>query len=143
MKDSADPLGGWDLKETLKTTGPANNDLYGGLYYYLKDLLRRFFNRLSVLDVSFHLTQMDAVDLPNHLNREKEAGYEFDRIEVGFPGDDRGAKCFPLIRDLGFQHRGYGLSRAGKNTVNVWKAPQDTQRKPTCSIDYLISKRNT
>ena len=93
MKDSADPLEGWALEETLKMTGSPNNDLYGGLYNYLKDLFSQFSKRLSVLDVSFHLTQVDAADLLKLWNQHKEKGSGFDRIEVGFQGVGRGVRC--------------------------------------------------
>lgn len=78
MKDSADPLRGWDFAEVLKTpSGPARNDIYCKLFYYLRELFSSFHRRLSSLNTSFQLFHLDAQDLPDYL----ETG-TFARIEV-------------------------------------------------------------
>ncbi|OCK75946.1 hypothetical protein K432DRAFT_419507 [Lepidopterella palustris CBS 459.81] len=78
MKDGADPFDGWSLAQVLETpSGPAKNDLYGKLFYYLRDLFTLFHRRLSSLDISFQLFQVDVRQLPRHV-----AGQRFARIEV-------------------------------------------------------------
>lgn len=78
MKDSADPLDGWNLSEVLKVQcGPASNDSYGKLFYFLTSLFSRFYHRLSVLEASFELLNLDAKNLRDHL-----PDGTFSRIEV-------------------------------------------------------------
>lgn len=78
MHDSADPLNGWSLKEVEdSSSGPATADIYGKLFYHVCAVLRAFLLRLSVLKVFFRLLQVDASDLPDHLENSS-----FSRIEV-------------------------------------------------------------
>jgi hypothetical protein len=77
MKDSADPIDGWDLREVLKVCGPASNDIYGKLYCLLSSLFSRFYQRLSMLEIHLELLNIDAQSLPDHLR-----GRTFSRIEV-------------------------------------------------------------
>lgn len=78
MHDNADPLSGWSSKEVEATSsGPATADVYGKLFYYIREQLRAFLTRLSDLPVSFELFQMDVADLGDNLTRGL-----FSRIEV-------------------------------------------------------------
>src|SRR5258707_1357550 len=78
MRDNADPLNGWSTNEVEDTSsGPATADIYGKLFYHVRAVVRAFLLRLSGLQVSFRLFQVDASDLPDYL----EAG-SFSRIEV-------------------------------------------------------------
>ena len=78
MRDNADPLNGWSLKDIEHTSsGPAAADIYGKLFYHVRTVLRAFLLRLSGLQVSFQLYHLDASDLLNHLE-----GSSFNRIEV-------------------------------------------------------------
>lgn len=78
MQDSADPLHGWSSKDVADcSSGPANADIYGKLFYHVGAMLRAFLLRLSDLQVSFALFQMDACDLAEHME-----GSSFSRIEV-------------------------------------------------------------
>lgn len=78
MRDNADPLNGWSLEEVENTSsGPAAADIYGKLFYHVRTVLRAFLIRLSGLQVSFQLFQLEASDLPHYLG-----GSSFSRIEV-------------------------------------------------------------
>ncbi|KFY28454.1 hypothetical protein V493_02929 [Pseudogymnoascus sp. VKM F-4281 (FW-2241)] len=78
LHDNADPLNGWSLKEVEdSSSGPASADIYGKLFYYIHQELRTFLLRLSGLEVSFRLFQVNAADLPDHLENDS-----FSRIEV-------------------------------------------------------------
>ncbi|KAF2277188.1 uncharacterized protein EI97DRAFT_449912 [Westerdykella ornata] len=69
MNDSADPFDGWDLREVLQIhCGPASNDIYGKLHWFLTHLLSRFYHRVSNLEIQFELLNFDAEILPDHLN---------------------------------------------------------------------------
>ncbi|CZS75064.1 unnamed protein product [Fusarium graminearum] len=78
MYDNADPLNGWSVEEVEGTsTGLATSDIYGKLYYHLRSVLKAFLERLSRSRVAFELFQVDASDLPGHLENRF-----FDRIEI-------------------------------------------------------------
>ncbi|WQF89858.1 hypothetical protein CDEST_14872 [Colletotrichum destructivum] len=101
MKDDADPLHGWFSKEVQETSnGPASDDIYGKLFVHTQALLFVFLGRLPGLQASFQLFQMDASDVPGHL----EAG-SYTRIEVsnisdtGYLGIHRTLGCMvPLLQ---------------------------------------------
>ena len=81
MKDSADPLDGWNLRDIAEVNyGPASNDLYGKLYLSLVELLSSFHDRLCRGSYNFSLLNLDAKDLPSRCK-----GTKFARIEVGGP----------------------------------------------------------
>jgi hypothetical protein len=78
MHDYADPLNRWPSKGVEEClTGPATAVIYGKLFYHIRAVLRAFLLRLSGVQVSFHLFQMDASRLPDYLERGS-----FSRIEV-------------------------------------------------------------
>ncbi|OBT63191.1 hypothetical protein VE03_07739 [Pseudogymnoascus sp. 23342-1-I1] len=78
LRDNSDPLNGWSLKEVeSRSSGAASADIYGRLFYYIRTEIRAFLLRLSGLEVSFRLFQMNAADLPDHLEASS-----FSRIEV-------------------------------------------------------------
>ncbi|KAK8917376.1 hypothetical protein VCV18_009840 [Metarhizium anisopliae] len=74
--DSAEPLHGWSLQEVSRASGAAANDVLGKLYYSLLDLIRSVHGRLGHVNISFHLCNLDAAALPQHLDVMR-----FDRIE--------------------------------------------------------------
>lgn len=82
MLDSADPLQGWPADEIIRNAPLAKNDLYGGLFIYLQDVLWRFCDRVSKLKVDFQLFQVDALRLPSLLKLYGIGRHSFDRIEV-------------------------------------------------------------
>lgn len=78
MTDNADPRNGWPSEEVAATSsGAASNDVYGKLFYFVRQELRRFVKRMSALNISFALLQVDAQDLQDHLRNQL-----FSRIEV-------------------------------------------------------------
>jgi hypothetical protein len=78
LHGGSDPLHGWSMKDIEATsTGPATSDIYGKLFHHLRSLLKGFLERMERSTMSFRLLQMDAIDLPNHLAKQR-----FDRIEV-------------------------------------------------------------
>ncbi|KFY89500.1 hypothetical protein V500_05642 [Pseudogymnoascus sp. VKM F-4518 (FW-2643)] len=78
LLDNADPLNGWSLKDVeSSSSGPASADVYGKLFYYIRAEIRAFLLRLSGLEITFRLFQVNAADLPDRLERSS-----FSRIEV-------------------------------------------------------------
>lgn len=79
MKDDASPLEGWDYYEYRKFAPKASNDVMGSFYFFLRDMLSRFCNRVRDIDVHFQLFNVDVRELPRHLSTQES---QFDRIEV-------------------------------------------------------------
>ncbi len=78
MTDMADPLDGWSQTDVLQTSsGPASADIYGKLYYMVRALLKSFLGRISGLDISFRYYRLDAIDLPEYLEKKT-----YSRVEV-------------------------------------------------------------
>jgi hypothetical protein len=82
MMDSADPLDGWPLEEVIQKLPSARNDIYGGLFMYLQDVLLEFCDKIQRLNVQFQLYQADALDLPGLMGQYGMGYQHFDRIEV-------------------------------------------------------------
>ncbi|UKZ69119.1 uncharacterized protein TrAtP1_010132 [Trichoderma atroviride] len=77
LKDSSDPLEGWNIFDILnKTPRAAPSDVYGKLYFYLQHAFKAFIEKSISLSASFQLFNVDAEDLSKHLERGT-----FSRIE--------------------------------------------------------------
>ncbi|KPM34923.1 hypothetical protein AK830_g11652 [Neonectria ditissima] len=62
MKDNADPFSGWSSKEVAETSsGPATADMYGKLFYHIREILQSFLDRVPKLKIKFELFNLDAV----------------------------------------------------------------------------------
>lgn len=77
MDDKADPLNGWPIREVARVQTMAKEDLYGKLYLYLQDVFQKFLDRLARVGIDFELLNMDAIELPANLQKNKYA-----RVEV-------------------------------------------------------------
>ena len=80
MRDDASPLEGWDYYEYIKFAPKATNDVMGSFFFFLRDTLLRFCERIKDIDICFRLFNVDARELPDYLSTEES---QFDRIEVG------------------------------------------------------------
>ncbi|KAL4969948.1 uncharacterized protein BDV14DRAFT_195486 [Aspergillus stella-maris] len=68
MADLDDPVHGWPSEELAATSpSPATSDIYGKLFFYLRDTLSVFHRRLSQSRIYFTMAQMDAADLCSRL----------------------------------------------------------------------------
>ncbi|KAF5962848.1 hypothetical protein FBULB1_13786 [Fusarium bulbicola] len=84
MHDSADPVEGWSAKDVDMTpNGPATSDVYGKFFNHVHSTLKDFLGRISDLDISFKLLQVDAADLPAHVQKGS-----LNRIEVSNISDE-------------------------------------------------------
>lgn len=77
MDDKADPLDGWPIREVARVQTMAKEDLYGKLYIYLQGVFQKFLDRLARVEIDFELLNMDAIQLPGNLQKNKYA-----RVEV-------------------------------------------------------------
>lgn len=82
MLDSADPLEGWSMDEVMRKLPSAKNDIYGGLYLYLRDFLTRFCKKVADISFDVQMFHLDAVDLPGTFRKDGITENSFDRIEV-------------------------------------------------------------
>lgn len=78
MDDTSDPLSSWPIFDVIRTRSVAQEDLYGKLFLYLREVFTVFIRRLRTLAVTFELHCVDAIELPRSLKEN-----EYDRIEVG------------------------------------------------------------
>ncbi|KAF2026004.1 hypothetical protein EK21DRAFT_75066 [Setomelanomma holmii] len=98
MKDNASPRGGWDYSEYIKFAPSAKADEFGAMFFYLRDLLSKFCNRIRGVQVSFYLFCDNAQELEEYVGDMK-----FDRIEManicdrGYLGPH---KCLQLFSQL-------------------------------------------
>ncbi|KAF2797239.1 hypothetical protein K505DRAFT_358599 [Melanomma pulvis-pyrius CBS 109.77] len=81
MNDDADPMDGWFYKEIIKHLPAAKNDMLGGLFFFLRNLLLGFCNRVQSCKVAFRLFAIDGRKLPSYFKTE-QGPILFDRIEV-------------------------------------------------------------
>jgi hypothetical protein len=81
--ERASPLAGWPVDTVLNNSkSPApQNDIYGHLYYYVYEVLRKFSEHLTSV-MSFTLTNTDARKLPELLTTIGTCPLKFDFIDV-------------------------------------------------------------
>ncbi|KAI0506920.1 hypothetical protein F5B22DRAFT_638889 [Xylaria bambusicola] len=84
LKQDADPLRGWDLAtiNEEKGTERADNDIYGKLFYYVRNLFKSFILKLRTVNVTFHVVPYNGYDLA------QETQMKFDRIETSALADE-------------------------------------------------------
>ncbi|KAK8172863.1 hypothetical protein BKA80DRAFT_319390 [Phyllosticta citrichinensis] len=99
MKDSADPLDGWLLDDVFRKTPTAKNDLYGGLFFLVRELLLDFCSKIHTLKISFTLLNINVIDLPKTLGIDLTLPRSFDRIEASNIIDENflGLQCLHLL----------------------------------------------
>ncbi|KZP09099.1 hypothetical protein FIBSPDRAFT_839645 [Athelia psychrophila] len=94
--DSANPLDGWDISAVLASGtrhGINPNDIYGCLFFHVKDEFEEFARRIERFNVNIHLTQFDArmvsKMIPEGFVKPFTLGC-FDRIETSNLADYTG-----------------------------------------------------
>lgn len=76
----ADPLCSWELEDVLRMNcGGADNDIYGKLFYYVKNQFAKFIQRLRILKLRVDVTTHAAEELHNVADIKNKS---FDRIFV-------------------------------------------------------------
>ncbi|SJL18689.1 uncharacterized protein ARMOST_22288 [Armillaria ostoyae] len=85
LNDSANPFEGWNIDEIFKAGkdhGTTEDDLIGGLFFYIKDQLVEFSNRLRRFKIQIYSFDQDARMLQRTLKSNASFPQIFDRIEV-------------------------------------------------------------
>lgn len=80
MRVTSDPIEGWPIDEVLKNELSPKNDIYGKLFYYIRDILEKFIIRLKSLKIDIEVHCCEAEKLAPRLT-----GQQFDRIDVRDP----------------------------------------------------------
>ena len=118
MAITDDPLAGWDLEKVYHYAPSATNDIYGSLYFFLRDKFERFAQKVRRFPIRFLVSYVHANDLKAILQSHHLGITEFDRIEVRtfshnlhFCTDDFNAD---------FQSRGFPLRRTSQTTGVSW-----------------------
>ncbi|KAF2869222.1 hypothetical protein BDV95DRAFT_499175 [Massariosphaeria phaeospora] len=103
MRDDASPLAGWEYKEHIRWAPMAVNDVTGSLFFYIKDVLLHFCQRVHKPGIHFGLHCVNATVLPSHLKNHRA----FDRIEIwnicdrGYIGAAAALRTFvPLLQPI-------------------------------------------
>ena len=63
----------------------AKNDIYGSLFFYLREVLLRFCHQIGRLNVSIELFQVPLLQLPSIIKEYGLGRCSFDRIHVRSP----------------------------------------------------------
>ncbi|KAI1132731.1 hypothetical protein F5Y10DRAFT_292423 [Nemania abortiva] len=80
-----DPLRGWDLAAVNNYNAEmvgATNDIYGKMFFYVRDLFKRFVLKLQTTKVRFRVLPLNGNNLTPSINQK------FDRIETGSRADE-------------------------------------------------------
>ncbi|EPQ57737.1 hypothetical protein GLOTRDRAFT_35487 [Gloeophyllum trabeum ATCC 11539] len=115
QNDHVTPLESWDLRSVVeggRRHGAQREDIFGCLYFFLTDQLRRFARRLRQFNISFHVFNRDVRELAENIRSGALASSgmlpctSFDRIEVSnimdieYVGVRRALEDWgPLLRD--------------------------------------------
>ncbi|KAI8666535.1 DUF4470 domain-containing protein [Fusarium keratoplasticum] len=79
---TTEPVTEWSISAILgQDSGPASNDVYGKMFYYVRSLCLKFQHRLRSLQVEFSVMRKDVLALPAIFNDQGRR--RFDRIDVG------------------------------------------------------------
>jgi hypothetical protein len=103
--DNANPLEGWDIaaiKKSGKRHGVDATDIYGCLFFHVKDELLDFIHRVRDIRINIHLTQFDARHLPQFILKDFLKPFSascFDRVETSNVADSVGFG--QVLRDYG------------------------------------------
>lgn len=127
MGDDANAMEGWDYAEMIQHAGKAKNDVMGAFFFFLRDILLRFCNKVQDVDIHFYAFNMDALQIPNYLSQGK-ADSTFDRIEVGVPSSIL-LSAVGLVRRyidrlLGIEHLRSRLPRARGCSLDFHSSPE-------------------
>ncbi len=95
--DYLDPMNGWPLKDVIKPRGynVPTEDIYGHLYFYIREQLETFCEKLSNTMVDFHFYSQDLPDLPRVLKETLHpfSTSSFDRIDASTIADTIGVEA--------------------------------------------------
>jgi hypothetical protein len=76
-----EPLVEWPMELLDYPCGPARNDVYGKMFYYVRDLFVAFQKRIKGIVMTMHIISEDLEDIPDWAVANQRIEY-FDRIEV-------------------------------------------------------------
>ncbi|KAF5361312.1 hypothetical protein D9758_010291 [Tetrapyrgos nigripes] len=108
LNDHASPSQGWDVQaafEVGKAHGTTQADIMGCLYFYIKDQLHTFAQRLRTFKMNISLFKYDAIELGKGIKGGTIPGIPrsilFDRIEVSNATDLQYAGVKPMLEAWG------------------------------------------
>ncbi|RSL95950.1 hypothetical protein CEP52_011776 [Fusarium oligoseptatum] len=79
---TTEPVTEWPISAILgQDSGPATNDVYGKMFYFVRSLCLKFQYRLRSLQVEFSVMEKEVLALPGIFNNQGHR--RFDRIDMG------------------------------------------------------------
>ncbi|KAI8951944.1 hypothetical protein F4801DRAFT_600608 [Xylaria longipes] len=96
LKRDADPLRGWTLTEICNHNGTrdAVHDIYGKMFYYVRDLFKRFILKLRTSNITFRVLPYSGQQIPQNICQS------FDRIETATLADEDRAGIRAVVNTL-------------------------------------------
>ncbi|KAI0967379.1 hypothetical protein F4678DRAFT_483231 [Xylaria arbuscula] len=95
MSSFSDPLESWSVEDVAKNELAPKNDIYGKLFYYVRDMVEKFIVRLKSADIDMEVHHCDANTLRTEL-----AGQQFDSIHTSSLADDQYMGVEPMLKSL-------------------------------------------
>ncbi|KAI1461152.1 hypothetical protein F4805DRAFT_315199 [Annulohypoxylon moriforme] len=131
MCPGASPLVGWLIKDVRPTLCRAPEDLYGKLYFYIRNVLCSFIRKLAAGNIHLELSDNDLGELrPSHDEKYDriEASNMADKDELGTK--ETLASLAPLLKSPEVNPHAtlitiYLLAVRGVNGGDIWKNPED------------------
>jgi hypothetical protein len=78
---AADPLSEWPI-ELLDADLPTPNDVYGKMFYFVRDIMCRFQTRIRDPEMTFEVTLWNTPNVLEAMRCDELLGVRFDRVEV-------------------------------------------------------------
>ncbi|KAI5457761.1 hypothetical protein BGZ63DRAFT_433269 [Mariannaea sp. PMI_226] len=99
---SAEPLGEWPMEQLLDyPSGQAQNDVYGKMFYFVRDMFLAFQKRVKQSSMEIRVTATVANKLNKHFSSgDAQTALRFDRIEFGKYWDQLPFLALVMMTDL-------------------------------------------
>ncbi|KAI0424356.1 hypothetical protein F5Y09DRAFT_353492 [Xylaria sp. FL1042] len=95
MSSFSDPLGGWNIKEVDENKLAPKNDIYGKLFYFVRDLVEKFIVRLKSIKID-----IEVYDCDTEVLKTKLTGQQFDRIHASNLADEHWMQTDAMLKSL-------------------------------------------
>lgn len=107
LRDSSDPLAAWNMQEMIESGlrhGASDQDIYGCLFFYVKEQYAEFSRRIRDFKVEITVTAMDASVLASMIRTNQFDSFPpgcFDRIETSNIADQTYVGIATVLSDWG------------------------------------------
>ncbi|KAJ3503593.1 hypothetical protein NLJ89_g8362 [Agrocybe chaxingu] len=137
VRHTADPMYGWDVDKVRKTGEDLDllpGDLYGALYFHIKDQLKTFVARSQQLNINITVVSCMSNEFPGMISNGNYGITTFDRIDVRRQADPDYVK--PTL-----QAWGPLLNHENPHAVLIMFFHEWTTEEPTGNHDNVDSEK--